>query len=120
VRRAALVHEHADVRMLAHQRAGGAGMIEMDVRQQDRLNLARGHAARFEAVDQLRQAACRPGIDQRDAARAVERGGRNHQRRALKTQIYVAETWSENSHERCVYSMPAGALFCAGGTNWGL
>jgi hypothetical protein len=98
VRRAAFVDEHADVRMLAHQRASRAGMIEVDVRQQDRLDLARRHAAGFEAGDQVGQAAGRPGIDQRDAAGAVEHGGRDHLRRALKTEIYVPQTWGENSH----------------------
>jgi hypothetical protein len=33
VRCALLVHVHAQPRILMHQRAGGAGVVEMDVRQ---------------------------------------------------------------------------------------
>ena len=41
VRRAALVHVHRQVRMAAHERPGGAGMVEVNVRQQQPVQIGR-------------------------------------------------------------------------------
>ena len=58
VSRAALVDPDLGLRPAPHERAGGAGMIEVDVRQQDRAR----HAL-AERGDQRLRAALRPGID---------------------------------------------------------
>ena len=87
MRGAALVDVDRDARMLAEDRAAGAGVIEVDVGEEDRLDVAESEAAERELLAQDRERAGGPGIDQRDAAGAFEDPGRDDLRRALEAEI---------------------------------
>ena len=82
VRRALLVHVDAQRRILAHQRAGRAGVIEMNVRQQNRAHVGHRDARLLERRAQRRQRARRSGIDERHAAGTVQHDRRDDARHA--------------------------------------
>ena len=78
----------------------GARMIEMNVRQQHRRHVAHRDAGRGQRRPQPRQRARRPGIDQRDAARAVDDGRRDDARQLHEVEIEIGETGCESDHVR--------------------
>ena len=57
MRRAFLVHVDAQRRVLVYQRAGGASVIEMNVRQQDAADVGQREAGALESRAQGRQRA---------------------------------------------------------------
>jgi hypothetical protein len=87
VRRPLRVHEDPDMWMGSHDRAGGAGVIEMDVREQQFADIGHADAALFEAGRQYRKATGGTGIDQRDAAGIVYHRGRDRAETSLKLQV---------------------------------
>ena len=92
VRRARFVDEHAQPRIVAHERARGARMIEMDVRQQQRRHVGHRDAGAFELASKHGKGARWSGIDQRHAAFAVQHAGGDDARHALKQQIDVRKS----------------------------
>jgi hypothetical protein len=57
------VHVHPDARILSNEGAGAAGVIEMDVREQDGFDIAYGEAALCETIPQRAQRRGRTRID---------------------------------------------------------
>src|SRR5260370_8724153 len=53
---------YGQARIFAHQRARGAGVIEMDVREEDRVEIADGNSLRGKARAQCRQRGLRAGV----------------------------------------------------------
>src|SRR5947209_1458020 len=87
--------------MVAHERARGARMIEMDVRQQQRRDVGHRDAGAFELASKHRKGARWSGIDQRHAAFAVQHPGGDDARHAPKQQIDVRESGGEGVHRSC-------------------
>ena len=63
VRRAVRVYVHGKPRILAHQRAGSAGMVQMNVRQKNGVEIAHTNASGSEALAQSLERRTRAGID---------------------------------------------------------
>ena len=81
------------------QRAGGARVIEMNVREQDRAHdRAIAMPAPLERGAQRRQRARRPGIDERHAARTVEDDGRDDARHAEEVEVEIRQAGRECDH----------------------
>ena len=68
VRRSLRVNEDAQLGVLADQRPGRSGVIEMDMRNQERGDVTHGDPGPFELPFQGPERAGRSGIDERDAA----------------------------------------------------
>ena len=98
VRRAPLVDVDRDVRVLAQQRAGGAGVIEMDVRQQQRAHVGDRDAGPGECRSQRFQARRRSRIDQGDPGGALNDGGRDDARPAAVHQVGVRDAARNRLH----------------------
>jgi hypothetical protein len=99
VRRTALVHVDGDARMLAEDGAAGAGVIEVDVGEKDRLDVAQAQAAVRQLGAQLVEGAGGTGIDQGDAAGgAFEDARRDHLWRALEPEIQEPYARRDDGH----------------------
>src|SRR6184192_2482829 len=61
--RAVRVYVHGKPRILAHQRAGSAGMVQMNVRQKNGVEIAHTNASGSEALAQSLERRTRAGID---------------------------------------------------------
>ena len=83
------MHVDADTGHALDNRAGGAGVIEMDMRQQHRANIAQREAAIAQSALEHGQARRRARIDQRDAVGALQDRGRDHARAASEMEIDV-------------------------------
>ena len=79
--------EHA-----AQQRPGRAGVIEVNVREQDCRQVGDAHAGRLQFAPHRRQRARRPGVDDRGAARSEQQRGSDDARQALKKRIAVGHS----------------------------
>ena len=99
MRRAVLVHVDAQRRVLAREGAGGTGVIEMDVREQNRAHVADLDPAAREAAAQRRQRGGRTRIDERGARRPVQHRRRDHAADAEKIEVDVGEARRECVHE---------------------
>ncbi len=104
VRRAALVHEHRDVRVRADDRAGRAGVIEVDVRQQDVAHVVPAHAVLLQAELERGQTRRRPGIDDRDASVGLHDAARDRVRAAEELEIDPRQAVRQNRHWRADYT----------------
>ena len=93
------MHVDAKRRVLARQRAGDAGMIEVDVGQEDRADVGDLDAAAREATAQRRQRGRRTRIDQRGAACAVQDHRCDDAVHAEEIEVDVGEARSECVHE---------------------
>jgi hypothetical protein len=102
VRRTDFVDEHAELRILADQRAGGAGVIEVDMRQQNRRHVGEPDAGGGEMLMQCRQGARRAGIDDGDAGRPVQNRAGNHARTILKMEVEVRHADGEGLHQHII------------------
>jgi len=71
------VHEHADVRICPDERARGTCVVEVDMGQQERADIAESDAGTVKRPLKGLQAGRRPGIDNRDAARPLHDAGGN-------------------------------------------
>ena len=98
VRRAALVDVERDARVLAEDGAAGASVIEVDVGEQDRVDVAEAQAAERQLLAQDGERAGGAGIDQRDAARAFDDRRRDDLRRALESEIQEPYAWRDDRH----------------------
>jgi hypothetical protein len=87
VLRAALVHEHFDVRMLSNDRSGCAGVVEMNMRQQDVTNVRPPDAIRLQPEFERLETTGRTGIDYRNAAMTLDEPGCDDQRAPAKQEI---------------------------------
>ena len=99
MRRAALVDEHLDGRVLPHQRAGGARMVEMDVRQEELADIAEADALRASAPP----AGCRamvdgPGSMSATPDGALKDGRRNDLGMPEKVEIDVVKPGGKCGH----------------------
>ena len=102
VRRAFFVDIDAHVRMAGDERAGRTGMIQVDVRQQQRANVRHRDACPVEFPRQHGQCARWSGIDQCNAARPVQHRRRYDARYAKKTEVEIRESLSERDHGFCL------------------
>ena len=68
VRRAARVNDAAGIWQLLHQQAGSTGMIEVNMRQEDEVDVPDVEILLPQAVEKKRDAVVRPGIDKRAPA----------------------------------------------------
>jgi hypothetical protein len=91
VRRTLLVHVDAQRRILAHQRAGRAGVIEVNVRQQNRPHVGHRDARRCQPGAQRRQRARRSRVDDRDAAGTVQDDRGDDAFDAVEVQIQIRQ-----------------------------
>ena len=85
--RAALVHIHLEPGVLGNERPGCARVIEVDVGQHEARHIGDRESRCLKRTAKRRQRARRAGIDERDAARAVEHRGRDDPWAALEIQI---------------------------------
>ena len=96
MRRAALVHVDAGVRHAAQDRAGGAGVIEMDVRQQDVPHLVEAGAEAGQPLFESGQTRRRAGVDDHQAIGGAKDRRRDHARTAPEVQVDAgAHSWNE-------------------------
>ena len=96
MRRAALVDEHPDARVPAHDRAGGARVVEMNVREEHVRHVGEAQSLRLQAELERLQATRGTGVDERERAAAVHHAGRNGVRTAEKAEINPRETGCEH------------------------
>src|SRR5678815_1727903 len=109
VLQAALVHEHGDVRMLAYDRSCGAGVIEVDVRQEDVTNIGPPDAVRLQAQFERLEAAGGTGIDDGHAAMTLYKSCGDDLWAATELQIDPRESMTE-----CVHNVvPRSGNTCA-------
>ena len=87
--RPSLVHVNPNGRILLHQHAGSAGVVEVDVRQQDAADVAQRHARLRQSSAEHRQRRGRAGVDDRHAVDAVQDAGGNDARRAEEFEIEI-------------------------------
>ncbi len=99
VRRAFLVHEHAERRVGLHEGAGGARVVQMDVRQEKHAHVRQVDARLCECAAQYRQRARWTWIDERNAGRTMKNDRRNDARNAKKLQIKVRKAGRKRDHE---------------------
>jgi hypothetical protein len=64
VRRAARVNDTPCVRQVLHQQAGTASMIEVNMRQENKVDVADVETLSLQPVEKERHAVIRPGIDE--------------------------------------------------------
>ena len=100
VRRAAFVHVHRRVRAFGDERAGGAGMVEVDVREQDRAHVGEREAARRQRRDEAPAASSRPRVDEGHALWAMQQHGRDDPALAEKLEIEIVHARSEWNQRR--------------------
>ncbi len=99
VLRAALVDVDGDARMLAEDGAAGARVIEMDVGEEDRLDVAQTQAAEGQLRAQLVEGAGGTGIDEGDAAGSpFQDARRDDLRRALEPKIQEPYARRDDCH----------------------
>ena len=98
VRGAALVDVDRDVRVLAEDGAAGAGVIEVDVREQDRLDVAEAQAAERELLAQHVERAGRAGIDQRDRLAPSSTAVATTCGEPLEPEIQEPYAWRDDRH----------------------
>ncbi len=63
VRRALRVDVHGEAGIFAHQRAGSAGVVQVDVRQKNGVEITHANAAGLELLAQSIQRGARAGVD---------------------------------------------------------
>src|SRR6266852_6390676 len=80
VRRAEFVNVNGEPRIFAHQRAGSAGVIEMDVREQNGIELRHGKPARLQAFAKRGKSRSRTGVDDRAVAVRFQQSSGNGMR----------------------------------------
>ncbi len=68
---AALVNVNLDLRIQLEKRTGGAGMVEMDMRQHELADIPDGNSLRGQRLEEPVERRRRPRIDERDAARPL-------------------------------------------------
>jgi hypothetical protein len=107
VRRAALVHEDIDVGILSHERPGRAGVIEMDMREQDVPHIPHRHALLLERPLQVFDRGRRTWIDERNAGRAVQNRRRDDFRDAEKVEVDIVEPRRKCGHRKTAPPKPA-------------
>ncbi len=95
---APLVHVHDRARTLGRERAHGAGVIEVDMREQNGPHIRHGESTCGERAPQRGQCGRRPGIDQRDALAAVQNRRGDDFRGAEKVEVEVVEAGAEGHH----------------------
>ena len=66
------MHDDLDVRVRPQNRSGRAGVIEMNVRQDDRRDVRQPNPTTAQALLEFDEARRRTGIDQRDASSALQ------------------------------------------------
>ena len=93
------VDEHLDVRVFRHERPGRAGVIEVDVGEQEGAEVFDGDPVTPERGGQRRQRRGRSGVDDRRTEAAVQHGRRNHLRLILESQVDVADVAGEPMHD---------------------
>ncbi len=102
MRRAALVHINPQRGIVAHERAGRAGMIQVDVREQQRRDVAHRQPGGRKGRVQGRERARRSRVDDRRAAGSMkERSGHDPGARQ-EVQVAVGHTGSESEHPASV------------------
>src|SRR5262245_19564083 len=120
---ALLVHEHPYARVVADQQAGGPRMIEMDVRDEYRLDVADADSLRRERCAERVDARSRARVDQYGAAIARVDTRGNRLRRVAEIQVDIGDIRGNRGHaaslssetncrsDRTTTSMNAGLRF---------
>ncbi len=91
MRRAALVHEHLDRRVLTHERPGDARVVEMDVGQEQLADVGDADSLAPERGSQGVERGRRPRVDERHPARALQDGGRDDLGISKKVEVDVVD-----------------------------
>jgi len=99
VRRAALMHEDVDVRVLLDDRADRSRVIEVNVRQQDLAHVFPPDPLPAQGRRQRRHGRRRAGIHEGDAGRAVKDGGSDDLRTSEEVQVDVVDAGSKHGHD---------------------
>ncbi len=87
MRRALLVHEHLDCGVVLHEQAGDTSVIQMNVREQNRLDVLDGNPLPREVAAQRVSAGAWTGVDEGDAGGACVDAGRDRARGVAEIQI---------------------------------
>src|SRR6185436_20450276 len=82
------------------QRPGGAGVIEVDVREQHRAQIADAYSRLAQPGPQHRQRRRGARVDERGPAGAVEDDGRDDPRHAEEVQVEIRKPGRKCFHER--------------------
>ena len=122
VTRPALVHVDADARLFVHERPRGPRVVEVDVRQEDRADVANVVPESAQPRSQGRQRRRWPGIDDRNAPVAVDHHRRDDLLDAEELDVDEADPGGEHAHRRPPASRqdtdPAIAQTSAPATAW--
>ena len=77
MRRAEFVDIHREAGIFANQRAGSAGMVQMDVREKDGVEIAHAEAMGLELLVKSFERGARSGVDDGAVTVRFEQGGSN-------------------------------------------
>src|SRR5262245_23312567 len=91
VRRSLLVHEHPYPRVVAHQQTSGSSVIKMDVRNEDRLDVANADSLRHQRRPERVDARARARVDQHCPRLTCVHTGGNRLWRVAEVQIDIGD-----------------------------
>jgi hypothetical protein len=103
---AALVHEHFDVRVRSDDRSCGAGVIEVDMSQQDVADVRPSDAVRLQPEFERLQTSGWTGIDDGDASMALHERGCYDLRAPTELEIDPRESMTECVHSTVTFVVP--------------
>ena len=113
VRRPRLVHADPDVGVLAHEGAGGAGVVEVDVGEENRPHVGRRDALLAERRTQGVEAGRRPGVHEGGPAGVLEDGGGDDPGLAEEVQVGVGDAARDRWHGSGILLCPGARLDAA-------
>ena len=108
VRRPRLVHVDGDVGVLAHEGAGGPGVVEVDVGEENRPDVGRRDALLAERRAQGVEARRRAGVDEGGPAGVLEDGGGDDPGLAEEVQVGIGDAARDRWHGSGILLCPAG------------
>ena len=88
MRRADFRDVHLKTRMLADERSGSAGVVEMDVREQQVADVGQGQAAFFEPLLEGGDAGRGPAVVERETVRGLEQVDADDALVALMVEVH--------------------------------
>ena len=98
MRRADLVNKHLRIRAAIHEHARCAGVIQVNVRQQNRAHIVELKSSRAQRMLQRRERRRRPGIEDRDAAGSVQKRRCDDARLSEKFEVDKIESGRKRFH----------------------
>ena len=99
--RTALMHEHGDVRMLAHDRPCGTRVVQVNVRQHQVAHVAPSDAVRLQALLERTEARRWPRVNDGDTARALHNRRGDDVGSPEKPEVDPRKTMTQCVHRIC-------------------